>query len=158
MYTLNIRSLTNPLQYTALADMRESDIHVFALTETWLTPNSTCADIFYAILHGFTLLSTPRLIPDSRTSSVVGGSAALLIRELCTLLCSPIIAFKSFQMSTVTLKYSHSKLTLFNIYRPSTSPAKARDAASSSQFCDDFQTLISSMYLLHLMNFSSLVI
>ena len=33
MCTLNIRSLTNPLNYTALADLTESNnIHVFALT------------------------------------------------------------------------------------------------------------------------------
>ena len=48
-------------------------------------------------------------------------------------------------MSTVTLKLPHSKLTLFNIYRPPSSPAKSRDVASFSQFLADFQTLISSI-------------
>ena len=141
--TLNIRSLTNSLHYTALDDLAEShNIHVFALTETWLTPNSTSAEIFYAIPHGFTFLSTPRPVPDTCTSSVVGGGTAFLIREPCTLLSSPTTTFKSFEMSTVTLKLPHSKLTLFNIYRPPSSPAKSRDVASFSQFLADFQTLI----------------
>ena len=146
MCTLNIRSLTNSLHYTALADLAEShNIHVFALTETWLTPNSTSAEIFDAIPHGFIFLITPRPVSDTCTSSVVGGGTAFLIREPCTLLSSPTTTFKSFEMSTVTLKLPHSKLTLFSIYRPPSSPAKSRDVASFSQFLADFQTLISSI-------------
>jgi hypothetical protein len=88
MCTLNIRSLTNPLHYTALADVAEShNSHVFALTETWLTPTSTSADIFYAIPHGFTFLSTPP-VPDTCTSSVVGDGTAFLIRVPYTLVTS----------------------------------------------------------------------
>jgi len=146
MCTLNIRSLTNTLHYTALADLAESrNIHVFALTETWLTPNSTSAEIFDAIPPGFTFLSTARPVPDTCTSSVIGGGTAFLIREPCTLLSSPTTTFKSFEMSTVTLKLPHSKLTIFNIYRPPSSLAKSRDTASFSQFLEDFQTLISSI-------------
>ena len=48
-------------------------------------------------------------------------------------------------MSTVTLKLPHSKLSLFNIYRPPSSSAKSRDISSFSQFLEDFQTLISSI-------------
>lgn len=142
--TLNIRSLTNPRHYTALADLAEShNIHVFPLTETWLHPNNTSAEIFDAIPHGFTFISNPRPVPPSCTSSVVGGGTAFLIRDPCTLLSSPTTIFKSFEMSTVTLKLAQSKLTLFNIYRPPSSTAKSRDTASFSQFLEDFQTLIS---------------
>jgi hypothetical protein len=74
MCTLNIRSLNNPPRYTALADLTEShNIYVFALTETWLTPNSISAENFDTVLHGFTVLSIPHLVPDSCTSSIVGG-------------------------------------------------------------------------------------
>ena len=148
MCTLNIRSLTNTLHHrpTAHADLAESrNIHVFALTETWLTPNSTSAEIFDAIPPGFTFLSTARPVPDTCTSSVIGGGTAFLIREPCTLLSSPTTTFKSFEMSTVTLKLPHSKLTIFNIYRPPSSLAKSRHTASFSQFLEDFQTLISSI-------------
>jgi hypothetical protein len=46
-------------------------------------------------------------------------------------------------MSTVTRKLPHSKLALFDIYRPPSSSAESRDATSFSQFIDDFQTLNS---------------
>jgi hypothetical protein len=103
--------------YTTLLCFNTLNIHVFALTETWLTPISISAEIFYAILHRFTFLSTPRPVSDTCTSSVVGGGTrtAFLIREPCTLLSSPTTTFKSFEMSTVTLKLPHSKLNLFNI-------------------------------------------
>jgi hypothetical protein len=154
MCTLNIRSLTNPVHYTALADLAEShrpNIHVYGVTETWLTPNSTSCDIFDAIPHGFAFLSTPRPVPDTCTSSVVGGGTAFLflIREPCTLLSSPTTTFKSFEMSTVTLKLPDSKLTLFNVYRPPSSPVKSRDVASFSHFLEDYQIVISSISTTH---------
>ena len=44
--TLNIRSLLNPLKYTAIADLAETrNIDVFALTETWITPSATSAEL-----------------------------------------------------------------------------------------------------------------
>jgi hypothetical protein len=89
-------SLTHPLLYSTLADLAEShNIHVFALTETWLTLESTSAEIVDAP-HGFTFLSTSCTVPDTCTSSVVGGGTAFLIRELCTLLSSPTTTFKSY--------------------------------------------------------------
>jgi hypothetical protein len=123
------------------------NIHVFALTETWPTPNSTSAEIFDAIPHGFTFLSTHRPVPDTCTSSVVGCGTAFLIREPCTLLSSPATTFESFEMSAVTLELPHSKLTLFNIYRPPSSPAKSRDAASFLSFLKTF--ILSSHLYLH---------
>ena len=147
MCTLNIRSFTNPLHYTAPADLAESNnIDIFALTETWINPNTTSAQLFDSIPHGFTLISNPRPVSSSCTSSVVGGgtATAFLIREPFTLISSPEATFKSFEMSIVTLKLPHSKLSLFNIYRPpSSSSVKSRDSSSFSQFLDDFQTLIS---------------
>ena len=60
--TLNIRSFTHPLHYTAIADLADThNIHVFALTETWISSNTTSAQLFDAIPHGFTFISTPRL-------------------------------------------------------------------------------------------------
>ena len=145
MCTLNIRSLTHPLHYTALADLADTHhIHIFALTETWLNPNHTSSEIFDAIPHGFTLISNPRPVSPSSTSSVIGGGTAFLIRDPCTLLSSPTPIFKSFELSSVTLKLKHSKLTVYNIYRPPSSSAKSRAFATFSQFLEDFQTLVSS--------------
>jgi exonuclease III len=141
--TLNIRSFTNPLHFTAVADLAHThNIHVFALTETWISPNTTSAQLFDAIPHGFTFISTPRPVPNSCTSSTVGGGTAFLVRDPCKLLSSPTSTFNSFEMSTVTIKLRHSNLTLYNIYRPPPSTAKP---VSFSQFLDDFQTLISSV-------------
>ena len=107
MCTLNIRSLTNSLHYTALADLAESNnIHIFALTETWINPNTFSAQLFDSIPHGFTLISNPRPVSSSCTSSVVGGGTAFLIREPFSLISSPDTTFKSFEMSTVTLASS----------------------------------------------------
>ena len=95
--TINIRSLTNPRHYTALVDLAEThNIHVFPLTETWIHPNNTPAEIFDAIPHGFSFISNPRPVPPTCTSSVVGGGTAFLIRDPCTLLSSPSTTFKSF--------------------------------------------------------------
>ena len=80
--TLNIRSLTNPLHYTAIADLANThNINVFALTETWISPKTTSAEILDSIPHGYTLISTPRPVPASYTSSVIGGGTAFLIKE-----------------------------------------------------------------------------
>ena len=49
----------------------------------------------------------------------------------CTLLSLPTTIFKSFEMSTITLKLAHSKLTVYNIYRPPSSSEKSRATASS---------------------------
>jgi len=150
MCTLNIRSFTNPLHYTAIADFADThNIDVFALSETWISPNTTSAQLFDAIPHGFTFISTPRPVPDSRTSSTVGGGTAFLLRESCKLLSSPTTTFKSFEMSTVTIKLSQSKLALYNIYRPPQSTAKSRHSVSFSQFLEDFQTLISLVSTSH---------
>ena len=146
MCTLNIRSLTKPLHYTALADLAETkNIQIFALTETWINPNTTSAQLSDSTPHGFTLISNPRPVPPTCISSVVGGGTAFLIREPLTLISSPSATFKSFELSTVTLKLPHSKLSLFNIYRPPSSSAKSRNTASFSQFLEDFKTLISSI-------------
>ena len=70
MCTLNIRSFTHPLHYIAIADLADThNIHVFALTETWISSNTTSAQLFDTIPHGFTFISTPRLVSDSCTSS-----------------------------------------------------------------------------------------
>jgi hypothetical protein len=52
--TLNIRSLTNPVHYTALSDLVDTyNIDLFALSETWISPSTTAAELFDAIPAGF---------------------------------------------------------------------------------------------------------
>jgi len=57
MCTLNIRCFTNPVHYTAIADLADThNIDVFALTETWISPNTTSAQLFDAIPRGLTFI------------------------------------------------------------------------------------------------------
>jgi len=93
-------SLNNALHYTAIADLADTQNidDVFALTETWISPNTTSAQLFDAIPHGFTFISTPRLVSDSYTS-IVGGGTSFLLCVPCKLLSSPITTFKSYELS-----------------------------------------------------------
>jgi len=109
MCTLNIRSFTNPLHYTAIADIADThNIDIIALSETWISPSTISAQLFDAIPRGFTFINTPRPVPDSCTSSIVGDGTAFLLREPCKLLSTPTATFKSFELSTVTIKLPHS--------------------------------------------------
>ena len=145
MCTLNIRSLLNPLKFTAISDLAESrHIDLFALTETWITSSSTSAELLNATPPGFTLISCPRPAPTTLTKShIVGGGTAFLIREPATLLSTPTQSFKSFEMSSVTLKLFSSKLTVFNVYRPPPATTKTRKAVPFSDFLTDLDTLLS---------------
>jgi len=115
-YTLNIGSFTNPLHPTAIAGLADTqNIDVFVLTETWISPNTTSAQLFDTIPHGLTFINTPRLVHDLCTFSIVGGGTAFLLREPCKRLFTPTNTFKSFELSSVTLKLPHSNLALTSI-------------------------------------------
>jgi len=59
MCTLNIRSFTNHLHYTAIADLAVThNIDVFALTETLISPNTISAQLFDAIPRRITFINT----------------------------------------------------------------------------------------------------
>jgi hypothetical protein len=89
MCTLSIRSLTNPIHYSALSDLADTyNIDPFALTETWLSPSTTAAELFDATPF-FSLISNPRPVSTSKISSIVGGGAAFLVRHPDLLLSSP---------------------------------------------------------------------
>jgi len=96
----------------------------------------------------FPFINIPRPVPDSCTSSIIGGGTAFLLREPCTLLLTPTATFKSFELSSVTIKLPHFNLALYNIHRPPQSNTKSRHSVSFSQFLEDFQTLISSVSIL----------
>ncbi len=141
--TLNIRSLLNPLKYTAISDLADSHhIDIFALTETWITSSATGAELLDATPPGFMLISCPRPAMSNK-SHIVGGGTAFLIREPATLLSSPTQNFKSFEMSSVALKLFSSNLTIFNVYRPPPAATKSRKSVPFSDFLTDLDTLLS---------------
>jgi exonuclease III len=139
--TLNIMSLTNITHYTALSCIAETHhIDLFALTETWISPSTTSAELLDSKPTGFSLFSFPRPVPPCSKKKNVGGGTAFLVRDSCNILSNSVPVFKSFEASAITLKLPKSKLTVFNIYRP---PPSSSKAVPFSQFFTDFQTLIS---------------
>jgi len=69
----------------------------------------------------------------------------------CKLLSTSTITFKSFELSTVTIKLPHSLMALYYIYRPPQSTTKSRHSCLSFSFKKTF-TLLSHLYQLLLMN------
>jgi exonuclease III len=143
--TLNIRSLLNPMKYTALSDLAQSrQVDLFALTETWITSFATSAELRNATPTGFFLISCPRSSPSTKSSHIVGGGTAFLIREPAFVVKTPPVpTFKSFELSSITLKLSKSKLTVFNVYRPPPASTKSRRPVPFSLFLSELDTLLS---------------
>ena len=101
---------------------------------------SSSPKIVYGVLkYYYSLLSTPRNNFNKNSSS--GGGTAFLIREPFTQLPTSVPDFSSFESSSVTLQLSHSKLSVFNIYRP---PSSSTHSKPFSLFLDDFSSFLSS--------------
>jgi len=88
------------------------------------------------------LPSFANLKPPSLTLSA-GVYAAFLIREPASLLCAPTQTFKSFKMSSITLKLFSSNLTVFNVYRPPPATTKTREPVPFSDFVTALYTFLS---------------
>ena len=59
--TLNIRSILHPLHSAALSDLIDAhNLHLFCLTETWIKPTTTSAELLNCTPPKYTLLSVPR--------------------------------------------------------------------------------------------------
>ena len=145
--TLNIRSLTNQLHYTALADLALThNINLFALSETWVTPSTTFSELSEATPPEFSLISTPRPVsPTNQKKKIVGGGTAFLIHNSSTIVSTSSEIFKSFELSSITIKLLKSKLTVFNIYRNHyQTNTSTHDPVPFSDFLIDFQTFIST--------------
>jgi hypothetical protein len=99
--TLKMRSLTNPVHYTALSDLADTyNIDLFALSETWISPSTTAAELFDATPPGFSLICNPRHVSTTKISSIVGGGTAFLIRHPDSLISTlpTVSALLRFQM------------------------------------------------------------
>jgi len=80
MCTLNIRSFTNPIHYTAIAILAVThNIDVFVVTKTWISPCTTSAQLYLML----SLMDSPSLtllvmflIHALLQSSIDGGGTA----------------------------------------------------------------------------------
>ena len=68
--TLNIHSLLNSLNYTAVADLAvDHNIYLTAQTETWIKPTSTPAQLGDATPPGYSILFTVNPVQPLRTTT-----------------------------------------------------------------------------------------
>jgi len=78
--TLNICSILHPLHSAALSDLIDAyNPDLFCLTETWIKPTTTSAELLSCTPPNYTLLSVPR--NHSGNSACIGGGTGFLIRE-----------------------------------------------------------------------------
>src|SRR6218665_727039 len=143
LYSLNIRSLLNAKNSTALTDLASSSRphDLIALQETKISISSTnYAHISYSKPPGYSLHSFPRITPSSKSAEISGGGSAFLVRELAIVLYSSRHTFKSFECSSITLQLASDILTVFDIYRP---PTSSDYSQKPSVFLDEFGSLLS---------------
>src|SRR6218665_2338037 len=123
LYSLNIWSLLNAKNSTALTDLASSSRppDLIALKETKISTSSTDAHISYSKPPGYSLLSFRRITPSSKSPQIFDGGFAFPVREPAIVINSSRHTFKSFECSSITLQLASDILTVFNIYRPPTS-------------------------------------
>jgi len=139
--TLNIRSILHPLHSATISDFIDSHSpDLFCLTETWIKPSMTFTELAHCTPPNYSLLSFPRTSSKNTSSQAVGGSTGFLIHEPFTQLPTSHNEFSSFELSSVTLKLPHSKISVFNIYRP---PSSFIFSKLFSVFLGEFNSFLS---------------
>ena len=123
-----------------IADSHHPDL--FCLTETWIKPTTTPAELVDCTMLGHTLISHPRT-PRFQKSQNVGGCTAFLVREPFSQIPSTTSTYTSFEASAITFKLRSSKLrpTVFNVYRP---PVSSNYAKPFSTFLEEFHSFLCS--------------
>jgi len=107
-----------------------------------LKPNTTSAELFDAITHGFTFISTMRLVPDSCTSSIIGGALHFFSMNLAIfsphllLLSNPLNCQQSWSNFGTLIWLYITSIVFLNLLQ---------NLLSFSQFLEDYQTLFSSV-------------
>ena len=109
--TLNIHSMLHPRHSAAFSDLIDThNPDLFCLTETWIKPTTTAAELLNCTPPHYSLISTP--CNGSSKISSSGGGTAFLIRKPFTQLTTSVPDILSFESSSVTLQLSHSKIYL----------------------------------------------
>ena len=110
-FTLCTLNILHPVHSAALSDLIDShNPDLFCLSETWIKPSTTSAELLHCTPPNYSLLSVPR--NHSGTNPSNGGGTGFLIREPFTQLPSSVPAFSSFESSSVTLQLSRSKISI----------------------------------------------
>ena len=140
----NARSVKTRGKSTVISDFIISQkVHIFALTETWLTnsdrDNHALAD-FSTTLPNFSFHHSPRL-------SGKGGGVGVLVHKGLSVTKNQQLVFRSFEYIDLTLKSTQSAdLRLVVIYRP---PSSGRKAQPVCTFFDELSTLLEILCINH---------
>ena len=117
---------------------------LITITETWVRPIFTPAELIDATSSGYTLFTAPRTSPSSisKNNGVHGSGTAFLLKEPSTILPSSAHVYSSFEYSSITIKLPMSNLAVF----------KSIPATSSTPYSQPFTTFIDqfSSFLTHL--------
>jgi len=133
----------HPLHSAGLSDLIDThNPDLFCLTENWIKPTATAAELLNCNPPHYSLISTPRNGSNKISSSGGGSGTAFLIRKPFAQLPISVPDFSSFESSSVTLQLSHSKFSVFNIYRP---PSSSTHSKQFSVFLDDFSSFLFSV-------------
>ena len=91
-----------------------------------------------ALPPNYSLLS----VPQNSTGSSNGGSTGNLICKPFTQLpaCTSVTYLSFFESSCITLQLSHSKLSVYNIYRP---PSSSAFSKPNSAFLENFSSFLN---------------
>ena len=140
--TLNIYSLLNSLHYTAVADIAvDHNIDLIALTETWIKPTSTPAQLGYATPPGYSLYSKPRPTPENGDKGgILGGGLGFLVKDHYTVLSLTPCCYDSFECLSITVKLHSGNITIYSVYRP---PSTSSYATTFSKFLNDFESFLT---------------
>jgi hypothetical protein len=134
LYSLNIRSLNHDHSIFLSDTLSEHPYDLIALTETWLSPKHTPAELIDLTPQGYDLLSCPR-------ATGTGGGVAFLIRQTLSYHFSTFSS-KSFEAISITVTLPKTSLTIFNVYRP---PDSSSHTDSFGTFLKEFQTQLATM-------------
>jgi len=137
--SLNIRSILHPLHSAAVFDL--IDCHhpdLVCLTETWTKPSTTITELSHCTPPNYTFASFPR--SSSGNTSAIGGGTGFFVREPFSQLPTSHSHFSSFEHGSITLKLPHTKLSVFNIYRP---PLSSTFSKPFCVFLDEFTSFLS---------------
>ena len=119
--SFNARSLLCSILTTALSELTDQHrLHLIAITETWVRPTSTFAELIDAPLSGYILFSAPCTSPSSisKNNCVFSGGTGFLLKEPSNIIQSSAHVYSFFEYSALTIKLPTFNLTVFNLYRP----------------------------------------
>jgi len=109
--TLINHSILHPLHSAALSDLMDThNRDLFTLTETWIKPTTTSAELLNCTPPHYSLISTARNGSSKISSS--GSGTSFLIREPFTQLPTSVPDYSSIKSSSVTATFSFKDISL----------------------------------------------